>query len=716
MIKKNDLLTVRELPENLCALERIAWNYWWSWASDGAATFRDLDAALWEKVEQNPRRLLAEISDLHLWQRACDARFVRRVERLAAEFDEYTKVAPRAFGGRGRQITAENPAAYFCAEYGVHNSLPLYSGGLGILAGDHLKSASDLGVPLVAVGLFYRYGYFRQQIVGDQLQHEIYQESLPENLALAPVVNADNERMKITLQMRGRRVAAQVWLAQIGRVRLYLLDTNVEENAEVDRFITGHLYGGDKQTRVVQEILLGIGGVRLLRKLNIEPAVFHLNEGHSAFLTLELAREIVQNQNLTFREAMPKVRERCVFTTHTPISAGNDEFPVELLSACFDDSFFAALKVSKEDFHALGRTDAGNNLQWFGMTPLSLRMCRSANGVSRKHGEVSRRLWQEMYGADSPEEVPIRHITNGVHAPTWIAPLFKDLYETEIGAHWREILGDKEKWAEAVAKISDEKIWNIHNLLKNQLIAFVRERAASVAARQSESIEYARQMFDRNALTIGFARRVAGYKRWNLLLSQPDRLLNLIDNPQRPVQFVFAGKAHPQDKGAKAILQELLLNRQNSQFQRRTIFLEDYDAEMARYLVQGVDVWMNVPRRPLEASGTSGEKAAMNGVLNFSILDGWWIEGYNGENGFAINETGELSDNFDEAEIDERDANALYETLENKIIPTFYEQPDGKTNLPRNWIKMMRSSIATITPQFCSDRMVLDYVNQIYCS
>jgi glycogen phosphorylase len=710
---KEDSILERQLPENLRILEQISWNYWWSWAKDGAAVYRDLNPSLWEKTEQNPRRVLHEISDLHLWQRAADANFTGRVEKLAEEFEKYIGQQQQAFDGVRRSITPENPVAYFCAEYGVHNSLPLYSGGLGILAGDHLKSASDLRVPLVAIGLFYRYGYFRQQINGGNLQHEVYLESLPQNLAIQPVYNSDGERVKISLQMRGRKVVAQAWLAQVGRVPLYLLDTNVEENAEVDRFITGHLYGGDKETRVVQEMLLGIGGVRLLRQLNIEPSVFHLNEGHSAFLTIELVREITQSQeHLNFEEAAKKVRERCVFTTHTPISAGNDEFPAELIDGCFDDTYFAALNISKEDFFSLGRTNPANEQEWFGMTPLSLRMCRKSNGVSEKHGEVSRLLWQKMYGVEDANEVPITHITNGVHAPTWIAPAFKNLYEQTFGESWANLLADKEAWAKAVMLIPDEQIWRIHNLQKNQLVAFIRERAAVTAVRRGENADAYQNLFEPHTLTIGFARRVAGYKRWNLLLTQPERLLNLIDSADRPVQFVFAGKAHPQDRGAKAILQQLLNSRANSQFAKRAIFLEDYDQEMARYLVTGVDVWMNVPRRPLEASGTSGEKAAMNGALNFSILDGWWIEGYDGTNGFAINEHGELSEDFDEIEIDAMDADSLYETLEQKIVPAFYEHDEH--NLPRRWINMMRRSIQTLTPQFSTDRMVLDYVNQIY--
>ena len=713
-INEQESFQTRQLPANLESLKQLAQNFWWSWGGEGAAVFRDLDSTLWEKVEQNPIRLLEEISDLKLWQRACDSLYVNRVAKLAAEFADYIEQKSKIYGDAERKITAENPVAYFCAEYGVHNSLPLYSGGLGILAGDHLKSASDLRVPLVAVGLFYRYGYFRQRIANDRLQQETYLESLPENLAVEPVLNDDGERLKINLQMRGRKVWAQAWRAAVGRVSLFLLDTNVEENSEVDRYITGHLYGGDKETRVVQEMLLGIGGVRLLRKLNIKPAVFHLNEGHSAFLTLELTREITENQaNLSFADALPQVKQHCVFTTHTPVSAGNDEFQPELLDKCFDTGYFAQLNLSKADFFALGRTNPENQAEWFGMTPLSLRMCRTSNGVSRKHGEVSRLLWQSMYKVETADQVPITHITNGVHAPTWIAPLFKDLYAQKFGADWTRLLENQEDWANQVAKLSDADIWNAHNLLKSRLIAYVRQRHAASLERLGEKVSVSKNLFDENVLTIGFARRIAGYKRWNLLLAQPERLLNLIDSQTHAVQFVFAGKAHPQDRGAKIILQQLLQSRENSTFARRAVFLEDYDQEMARYLVQGVDVWMNVPRRPLEASGTSGEKAAMNGVLNFSILDGWWIEGFDGTNGFSINETGLQAEEPDQIETDQADADSLYETLEQKIVPTFYETDDK--GLPREWIAMMRSSIATMTAQFSTDRMVLDYVNQIYC-
>jgi starch phosphorylase len=708
---RRDFSINRRLPENLRILDELSGNFYWSWTAEGTEIFRDLDSTLWEKVEQNPRRMLKEISEFRLWQKSCEPSYVERVRAFAEKSDRYLAAPKNSFG----RITKENPVAYFCAEYGVHNSLPIYSGGLGILAGDHLKSASDMNVPLVAVGLFYRFGYFRQKLAHTGWQEERYLDAFENQLPLEPVANENGERIFVTIAMRGREVAAQAWLARVGRISLYLLDTNVLQNAEVDRLITGHLYGGDTETRVVQEEILGIGGVRLLRKLGIEPSVYHLNEGHAAFLTLELAREFLQEKpDKDFTDAVSAVREKCVFTTHTPVSAGNDTFAPELLEKCLDENFLASLKLSKEEFFAFGRTDSDNPAEWFGMTPFAIRMCRSANGVSEKHGEVSRALWQSMFAGAEAEEVPITFVTNGVHAPTWIAPALKAVYEKHIGGNWSEILKDENAWRAAIERIPDAEIWRAHNLLKNQLIAFIRQRIFATNTGSLETIHEhsdVKNFFEPHVLTIGFARRVAAYKRWNLLLSDVPRLQRMIGDANRPVQFVFAGKAHPQDRNAKALLQNLMNQKQNGTWLQRAAFIEDYDQEVARYLVQGVDVWLNVPRRPLEASGTSGQKAAMNGGLNLSILDGWWIEGDNGENGFSI---GVLRDegNLSENEIDANDAEALYQALEIEVIPAFYEKnADG---LPHVWIAKMRSALATLTPQFSSDRMLKDYIEKIY--
>lgn len=698
------------LPEPIKELERIAMNFYWSWHPEGFDLFRSIEPELWDKSEQNPQRFLADVSQLRLWQKANDSDYLSRLKRFVERFDLYmSESASDVVNGP----TKSNPAAYFCAEYGIHNSLPIYSGGLGILAGDHLKSASDLNIPLVAVGLLYRYGYFRQRIAHDGWQEENYTNIFNLGLAIEQVLDESGERVTVMVHIRGREVFAQAWLVRVGRIKLYLLDTNINENDEIDRMITGHLYGGNTETRIVQEKVLGIGGVRLLRKLGISPSVFHLNEGHSAFLTLELAHEyLVANPEASFEEAQDAVRPQCVFTTHTPVAAGNDAFSTGELHSCFDQNFIAGLKLTDQEFFGLGRIDPGDVDEPFGMTPFALRMCRSANGVSEKHGEVSRGLWKEMYSENiEPNDVPITHITNGVHAPTWIAPGYQSIYRDEIGEDWAKLLTDRKAWEDAIVRIPDRRMWEQHVRLKSLLIAFIRERTRSKETGSKDTINEhrdTRKLFSPDVLTIGFARRVAAYKRWNLLLTDLERVLKMVDHPERPVQFVFAGKAHPQDRTAKQILQELMSINHDSNWQKRAVFVEDYDQEVARYLVQGVDVWMNVPRRPLEASGTSGMKAAMNGALNFSVLDGWWIEGYNGKNGFAI---GEL-DVDDDVEMDAEDADSLYSTLETKVIPTFYSK--GDEGLPTEWIAMMKNSIATLTPQFSTDRMVMDYVENIY--
>jgi starch phosphorylase len=697
------------LPTPLTPLERLAWNYWWSWAADGESVFRDLDSEIWEECEHNPRQLLTKTSSFRLAEAATDPIYMERVRHLDESFQSYLASPPRL---QLEAITKDHPVAYFCAEFGVHTSLPLYSGGLGILAGDHLKSASDLGLPLVAVGLLYRYGYFRQRLRNDGWQEEQYRETFPNELPIHLIKNGDGTPLHIEVLIRGRNVLAQVWRADVGRVALYLLDTNIPENAETDRWVTGHLYGGDRETRIVQEMLLGIGGVRLLRKLGVTPHVFHLNEGHSAFLTLELAREIVQSEQQPFSAAIDRVKQQCVFTTHTPVAAGNDEFDTTLVTRAFGPDYFKELGLTEDEFLALGRSDPANKTERYGLTPLAIRMCRSTNGVSRKHGEVSRALWQKLFPDRKLEEVPITYITNGVHAPTWMSSPLRYLVENHVGHDWDAKITNREVWTEVIASIPDEELWNAHMRLKERLVAFIRHRSMQTriaAGERADYIEAASTMFDPAALTIGFARRVAGYKRWNLLLTDQQRLLRLINNEERPVQFVFAGKAHPQDEGSKLVLQQLAQWKYDPAVRQRVVFVEDYDQEIARQLVQSVDVWLNVPRRPQEASGTSGEKVAINGGLNLSILDGWWLEGYDGTNGFAI---GNGNDGADVAKMDALDAESLYRTLELEVVPLFYHRDDD--GIPRHWIAMMKRAIQTLAPQYNSDRMVEEYARKIY--
>jgi glycogen phosphorylase len=700
------------LPVPLIPLARLAWNYWWSWATDGAGVFRDLDSEIWEECEHNPRQLLAKTSAYRLAEAATDPVYLDRVRRIDQSFQSYMS-SNTHWQHDPSTITQEHPVAYFCAEFGVHTSLPLYSGGLGILAGDHLKSASDLGVPLVAVGLLYRYGYFRQRLRNDGWQEEHYGETFPNDLPIHLVLNADDSPLRIEVLIRERNVLAQVWRADVGRVPLYLLDTNIPENAETDRWVTGHLYGGDRETRIVQEMLLGIGGVRLLRKLGIAPQVFHLNEGHSAFLTLELAREVIQREGKPLAQAVAGVKQQCVFTTHTPVAAGNDEFEAGLVTRAFGPGYLKELGLSEDEFLALGRVEPTNTAERYGLTPLAIRMCRSTNGVSRKHGEVSRALWQKLWPAKKFEEIPITYITNGVHAPTWISPLLRYLFEKHVGQDWENRLRNPDAWSQSVAAIPDEELWAAHALLKERLVAFIRQRSTQsriAAEERADYIEAANTMFDPAALTIGFARRVAGYKRWNLLLTDQQRLLRLINNAERPVQFVFAGKAHPQDEESKLVLQQLARWKYDPAVRQRAVFLEDYDQEIARQLVQSVDVWLNVPRRPQEASGTSGEKVAINGGLNLSILDGWWLEGYDGTNGFAIGANN--PDNPSVAEMDALDAESLYRTLELEVVPLYYDREND--DIPRAWIAMMKRAIQTLAPKYNSDRMVEEYARKIY--
>ncbi len=709
---RTDFEISRELPADLQALEPISANFYWSWQPEGTALFRELDPTLWDRCEQNPRLFLTKVKRLRLWQKAADGSYVQRLRAFKQRFDDYL-ATPIPEMNRNKP-TADRPVAYFCAEYGVHNSLPNYSGGLGILAGDHLKSASDLNLPLVAIGLLYRYGYFRQKISHDGWQQESYNDIYETQLAVTPVFGEDGERVTVCVHIRGREVVAQAWLARVGRISLYLLDSNLPQNSDVDRLITGHLYGGDTETRIVQEKVLGIGGVRLLRKLGLSPSVFHLNEGHAAFSTLELAREhLAADPEASFAGAAQAVRRQCVFTTHTPVAAGNDVFPTQTISECFSTGYVESLKLTGSEFLAIGRADLSDDTEAFGMTPLAIRMCRSANGVSEKHGEVSRGLWLKMFPelADAGA-VPITSVTNGVHAPTWVAPVFQKLYERNLGPDWHEAVRRGDEWSAAVNSIDDGEIWNAHQTLKNLLIAFLRERTRADETGEHHTInerENVKKLFSPDVLTIGFARRVAAYKRWDLLFTDVTRLLRMVDDDERPVQFVFAGKAHPQDRTAKTILQELMSINHDSNWQKRAVFVEDYDQEVARYLVHGVDVWMNVPRRPMEASGTSGMKAAMNGALNFSILDGWWIEGYNGENGFGI---GDLAEDLTEEQMDAADAEALYSTLENELIPAYYSK--NSEGFSDEWVRRMKNSLATLTPQFSSDRMVFDYLNRIY--
>ena len=705
-----------KLPMPLKRLADLAYNYWWSWSSDRIAIFQNINPEEWQRCGHNPVALLEAVSYDRLTQVAEDPQYLKRLQATVAHFDRYmadrntwaNRVAP--------QISIEHPAAYFCAEFGIHESLPIYSGGLGILAGDHLKSASDLGVPLVGIGLMYRQGYFRQRLSRSGWQEDYYVDNCFDRLPLERMQNAQGEPIVFDLQVRQRRVQVQVWKAQIGRVSLYLLDTDRPDNDPIDRWLTGHLYGGNQETRIAQEIVLGIGGVRALEALGISPSVYHLNEGHAAFCLLEVARQDMQRTGKSFYDVEKGVRDRSIFTTHTPVPAGHDVFSADLIDSFFA-SYWPQLKLSREQFLALGARRLGDPWEPFGMTPLALRLTRAANGVSELHGQVSRKMWTILYPDRSEDNVPIGHITNGVHARTWTAPLLGDLYAQYFGDDWANHVADPQMWAK-LEEIPAEALWERHLILKERLVAHTRLKVRNARQNRAEEqwqIQAVDSLLDPRALIIGFARRFSPYKRGDLILRDFDRALKLLGDRDRPVQIIFSGKAHPADEEGKRIIQRVIEWCRHPSIQNRVAFVEDYDIFTAQKLVQGVDVWLNNPRRPLEASGTSGQKVCFNGGLNCSVLDGWWCEGYQadangkGINGWAIGEDANTSDQ----ELQDRiDSESLYRLLEEEIIPLYYDQDEN--GIPQNWVRMMKASIRTNAPLFNTDRMVADYVAKMY--
>ncbi len=704
-----------KLPFPLKRLADLAYNYWWSWTGDRISIFRNIDPTQWQACGHNPVALLTGACPVRLSELATDAVYLRRVQRLVDQFDQYMAEGETWSSRVVPHISAQHPVAYFCAEFGIHESLPIYSGGLGILAGDHLKSASDLGIPLVGVGLLYRQGYFRQRLNRQGWQEDYYVDSQFENMPLELIRDGAGEPVLVELEIRNRRVKVQVWLARVGRVSLYLLDTDREDNDQVDRWLTGHLYGGNSETRIAQEVLLGIGGVRALEAVGITPSICHLNEGHAAFATLEMTRLEIQKNGQSFYDAEKLVRDRSVFTTHTPVPAGHDAFTPDLMDSYFAH-YWPELKLSREQFLALGARRLGDPWETFSMTVLALRMCRTANGVSALHGEVSRKMWATLYPGPV-DKVPIGHITNGVHARTWTAPLMSDLYAQYLGEDWSNRIADPAVWAKVDA-IPDEELWWRHQALKERLIAHVRDRmkvARRSRGESQESIDAVDHLLNPNCLTIGFARRFSQYKRGNLLLRDAQRALKIFGNPDRPVQIIFSGKAHPADEEGKRIIQKLMEWCHDPAIRDRVAFIEDYDIFTGQKLVQGVDVWLNNPRRPLEASGTSGQKVCFNGGINCSVLDGWWCEGYQagpdgkGLNGWAIGEDAHTSDQ----ELQDRiDSESLYHLLEEEIAPAYYDC--DANGLPRRWIQFMKASIRTNSPLFNTDRMVADYVAKVY--
>lgn len=692
------------IPDSLVPLEEIAHNLWISWNFDAIMLFIRLDYEVWARSNQNPAKMLGMVSQSRFEEVAVDDSY------LAALRDVYERFCEYRDGQRWYKGGTERTIAYFSMEYGMDVSLPIYSGGLGILSGDHMKTSSDMGLPLVGVGLLYRQGYFRQYLNADGFQQEEYPENDWYNMPVRQCVNAKGEYVKIAVEMAGEHVLAQVWEAKVGRSSLYLLDTNIEENTPANRVITATLYGGDKETRIRQEILLGIGGIRALRALGINVAVSHMNEGHAAFLGLERIRELMTGHGMSSKEATQALWATNIFTTHTPVPAGNERFPLELMERYFS-SWARELGLDWTSFMALGRERPDDDKELFCMTVLALKLSAYANGVSELHGHVSRDMWKAIWPGLPTEEVPIGHVTNGVHPRTWISSPMLELLDRYFGPRFSEEPTNLATW-DRIERISDDELWRTHERRRERLVVFARDRLKRQMMRQGVSekgLARANDALSPTLLTISFARRFATYKRGNLLLTDPDRLIRLLSDRDRPIQIIFAGKAHPHDLPGKEIIKELVHFSRRDDVQGRIVFLEDYDMTMARYMTSGSDVWLNTPRRPLEASGTSGMKAGMNGVLNCSVLDGWWAEGNGMENGWAVGKGEEYAD---EDLQDEIESKALYDLLESEIIPMFYDR--GRDNLPREWIRWMKNSIRDTGKNYCTHRMLMEYHGKYY--
>jgi starch phosphorylase len=687
----------------------LARNLWWSWDNDCISLFRDLNPTRWRELNQNPISLLSEIPLAEIERRATELMLHSRINYAYRRQQEYLQ-ADRTWGAANAGVLRPRPVAYFSAEFGLHESLPIYSGGLGVLSGDHIKSASDLDIPLVGVGLFYGQGYFLQRLDKDGWQREEYLQTDVNSLPMQPAIGTNGEPVVLEIATRGSSIRAKVWRVKVGRCDLLLLDSNVPGNAPEDLELTSRLYGGDGRTRIRQELLLGVGGFRALKAMGISPGVLHLNEGHSGFAVFEAIRNRMQEEGLEFEQAASQIPREVIFTTHTPVPAGHDRFHADLieehLGPLRDD-----LGLSREKLMSFGRENPSNNQELFCMTVLRLKLSRRANAVSSLHGEVSRNMWTSLFPGKPEDAVPIGHITNGVHVPSWLAPQMSRLYDRHLGTGWQENSGSVRTWEE-IENVDDGELWETHLSLKSQMLEFIRRRACEQAERRAESRESLQRLskvLSPDALTIGFARRFATYKRANLVLADITRLNSMVNDPNRPVQFVFAGKAHPHDEPGKRVLQQIAEMMRDSEFADRFVFVEDYDINVGRYLVQGVDVWLNNPRRPLEASGTSGQKVVLNGGLNLSVLDGWWAEAYDGLNGFAIGR-GRTHSNMDVH--DNRDGEDLYRVLRDELIPLYYQR--DKDGLPRGWIKRMKRTIRTLGWRFNADRMVMDYTQKCY--
>jgi starch phosphorylase len=697
-----------KLPEGLSRLTELCLNLYWTWNPTIREFLRSIDPELWHATNHQPLKMLQRLSASRLEQLASDEAFLEQYRRALGELDRYLE-GQNWYGDRSLQ--SDNVIAYFSAEFGLHESVPLYSGGLGVLSGDHTKSASDLGLPFVCVGLMYQMGYFQQRLTLDGTQIESYDFNDPSVLPLEEIKDSGGRPLRIGVEFPDAMVYAGVWKLQVGRVPVYLLDTNVRENPTGKyRDIADYLYGGDQETRILQEIMLGIGGMRALLALGIRPTVTHSNEGHSAFLMLERARLLMEEHRLSFAEASEIAAAGAVFTTHTPVPAGHDAFPAELIDRYFAH-YWPRLGLSRDQFMSLGRVNPADHGETFSMTVLALKLSTKHNGVSQLHGEVSREMWQKLWPQFAKEEAPIAGITNGVHTLTWISDPVSDLLDRHLGADWRQHLADAEYWKKTEG-IPDEEFWATSNALRAELVHYVHRRVVERQAEmytRSESGRDLSKILDPEALTIGFARRFATYKRATLLFRDKERAHRIFTSTDRPVQMIFAGKAHPKDHPGKEFVRSVSTFIRESGLEGKIVFLEDYDMAVARHMVQGCDVWLNTPRRPLEASGTSGMKAAINGTLNLSVLDGWFPEGYDGSNGFAIGGERQFADHEHQDEFESRQ---LYRVLEEGVINAFYTR--NEAGVPQEWVRMQKRSIETLLARFSAERMVREYAERFY--
>ncbi len=702
-------ITKPVLPKQLSILSELAYNLYWAWNFDVLSLFRRLDPELWEKSGHNPVYLLGNIDQSKLQAAVKNEGFKTHLEKVVTGYQQYKKKKTTWYhqihGDSSKPLTA-----YFSAEFGLTECLSIFAGGLGVLAGDHLKSASDLGIPLIGVGLLYQQGYFRQQLNAGGVQLEIYEDNDFHNLPITREMDENGAPFMVQIDFPHETIHAQIWKAQVGRVPLYLLDTNVPENSPEAKKITYQLYGGDLEMRLRQEIVLGIGGYRALRLLKKSPKIYHINEGHSAFLALEHIIHLMNHFKLSFSEAKEAAKAATVFTTHTPVPAGHDYFPPEMMQQYFHQHLDEN-RIDFDLFLSMGRQSFGDNRHSFCMTVFALHMASRSNGVSKLHGRVSRKMWQKLYEKVPVDEIPIEHVTNGIHFPSWISHDMKDLYDRYLGERWREEPADKSVWQKS-ENIPTEELWRTHERRRERLVVFTRNRLRDQLVRRGANqteIDFADAVLDTEALTIGFARRFATYKRASLILQDERRLAKLLNDPERPMQIIFSGKAHPKDEPGQELIKRIVQLANQEQFRRRIVFIEDYDMTVARYMVQGADVWLNNPLRPREASGTSGMKAAANGVLNLSILDGWWDEAYTPDVGWAFGG----KENYENRETqDQIEAEALYTLLEQEVLPTYYDRAIG--GLPRKWIAKMKKSIGALSYFFNTHRMVSDYTEKYY--